>query len=234
MDSPDLALISVLERIKRACGRSGRDPGEVTIIGVTKGHPKEIRRKARALGLRHLGENRVQEAFDKYGDGEFLREENRPSLHLIGHLQSNKAKAAVRLFDSVDSLDRQELATALDRMAGDAGKRLRVLIQVNTSGEAQKSGIRPEQAIGVAKFVKELKNLDLRGFMTIGPLVGDERAIRASFAELRRIRECASAELSMPELAVLSMGMSDDFEWAIEEGATEIRLGTILWGPRQV
>jgi len=233
MYRPESPLTLVLERIKRACDRCGRDPGEIVLVGVTKGHPREIRRKARALGLRHLGENRVQEALDKYGDAEFLQDSARPCLHLIGHLQSNKAKAAAGLFDSIDSLDTLDVAKLLDHHAAASGKRLRVLIQVNTSGEVQKSGVEPARAVDLANLVRDLKNLDLRGFMTIGPWTDDERAIRDSFIELRRIRDRASSELSMPELTVLSMGMSDDFEWAIEEGATEIRLGTILWGPRQ-
>lgn len=234
MSIPQDALNSVLDRIKRARDRAGRQPAEITIVGVTKGHPQEIRRKARALGLKHLGENRVQEAFDKYGDDEFASEPNRPILHLIGHLQSNKAKKAIGLFDSIDTVDDLELAVTLNRLAIDSNKRPRVLIQVNTSGEQQKSGIAPEHAMQLVEIVKSLNNLDFKGFMTIGPLEGDETAIRKSFQQLREIRDTASKTFDMPELTVLSMGMSDDFEWAIEEGATEIRLGTILWGPREI
>lgn len=234
MSNPPDALNSVLDRIKRACDRAGRQPSEITIVGVTKGHPPEIRRKARALGLRHLGENRVQEAIDKYGNEDFKSDSNRPQLHLIGHLQSNKAKKAIGLFDSIDTVDNLELALTLNRLAADSQKRPRVLIQVNTSGEQQKSGIAPEHAIQLVETVKSLNNIDFRGFMTIGPLEGDEAAIRKSFRQLREIRDKASKTFDMPELTVLSMGMSDDFEWAIEEGTTEIRLGTILWGPREI
>jgi pyridoxal phosphate enzyme (YggS family) len=234
MSNPQDALKSVLDSIKRACDRAGRQPAEITIVGVTKGHPSEIRRKARALGLRHLGENRVQEAIDKYGDEDFKSDSNRPQLHLIGHLQSNKAKKAIELFDSIDTVDNLDLALTLNRLAADSQKRPRVLIQVNTSGEQQKSGIAPQHAFELAETVKSLHNLDFRGFMTVGPLEGDEARIRTSFQILRDIREIASQIFDTPELTVLSMGMSDDFEWAIEEGATEIRLGTILWGPREI
>ncbi len=192
MSNPQDALNSVIDRIKRACDRAGRQPAEITIVGVTKGHPSEIRRKARALGLRHLGENRVQEAVDKYGDEDFKSDSNRPQLHLIGHLQSNKAKKAIRLFDSIDTVDNLELALTLNRLAADSQKRPRVLIQVNTSGEYQKSGIAPQHALELAETVKSLNNLDFRGFMAVGPLEGDEAAIRTSFQKLRDIRDLAS------------------------------------------
>ncbi|MCB9366083.1 MAG: YggS family pyridoxal phosphate-dependent enzyme [Calditrichaeota bacterium] len=227
------SLSTILDRINEACVRAGRAADEVTIVGVTKGHAVEIVRKARALGLRHLGESRIQEATDKYGFSEFLNDPERPTLHLIGHLQSNKARKAVHLFDSIDSLDSVHLGETLDRLAAEQDKTLRVLIQVNTSGEAQKSGCETEQALELVEAVKSMSHLELRGLMTIGPLEGDEKATRRSFELLREIRERVAREANFPQLAELSMGMSGDFEWAIEEGATEIRLGTVLWGPRE-
>lgn len=224
----------VLDRIATACQRSGRNPSEVTIVGVTKGHSSEILSKARALKLTDLGENKVQEAIEKYSDVRVGAIDYSVRLHMIGHLQSNKAKRAVELFDSIDTIDQPDTAQIVDKLAGEAGKRLRVLIQVNTSGEPQKSGIEPDRAIELGSCLLNLKNIDFQGFMTIGPLDGDVRSIRKSFEDLRKIRDRVCQELKIQSLPVLSMGMSDDFEWAIEEGATEIRLGTILWGPREL
>ncbi len=232
MSAATKSLITLFDRIKEASLRVGRDPGEVIIVGVTKGHPAEIVSKARALGLEHLGENRVQEAIEKYGTTEFLCSPTRPTLHLIGHLQTNKVRKAVQLFDSIDTVDSITTAAHLNQSATEMSKRLRILIQVNTSGEAQKSGCTPDQAIPLALSIKQLSNLTLRGFMTIGPLEGNEQATRATFRRLRQIRDLALLEPELKEATELSMGMSGDFEWAIEEGATEIRLGTVLWGPR--
>ncbi|MBL0060958.1 MAG: YggS family pyridoxal phosphate-dependent enzyme [bacterium] len=223
-----------MDRIATACARSGRNPNEVTIVGVTKGHSKEILSKARALKLTDLGENKVQEAIEKYSDMRVGAIDYSVRLHMIGHLQSNKAKRAVELFDSIDTIDQPDTAQIVDKLANEAGKRLRVLMQVNTSGEPQKSGIEPDRAVELGSCLLNLKNLDFQGFMTIGPLEGDERAVRKSFEDLRKVRDRVSQELKIQTLPVLSMGMSDDFEWAIEEGATEIRLGTILWGPREL
>ncbi len=223
----------VLDRIESACSRSGRSPEEITIVGVTKGHPREVLSKARALGLREIGENRVQETLDKYGFREPGSADSEFRLHLLGHLQRNKVKRAVELFDSIDTVDDVLTAEAVDRQAGLAGKRVRVLIQVNTSREIQKSGVAPERAGELVSAIMGCENIDLQGFMTIGPLEGDDTAVRRSFRDLRMNRDRVCQELKIHELPVLSMGMSGDFEMAIEEGATEIRLGTILWGPRE-
>lgn len=202
-------------------------------MGVTKSHPPELLRKARALGLTDLGENKVQEAIEKYG---FLKEKlagYKVRLHMIGHLQSNKVKRAAEIFNCIDTIDHFRTAEAVDKAVAELGKRMRVLIQVNTSEEPQKSGIEPVRAVELADQVRSLKSLDLQGFMTMGPMRGDERAVRESFARLRIVRDQVCQELNLQNLPVLSMGMSGDFEWAIEEGATEVRLGTILWGPRE-
>lgn len=228
------AYLRVLDRITASCTRSGRNPDEITIIGVTKGHSQTILSKARALGLAELGESKVQEAYDKYGFKLKGAIDFPEKLHMIGHLQTNKVKKAVSLFDTIDTIDQLQTAVAVNKYSGELGKRPRVLIQVNTSGEAQKSGIASDLALELSAQVKSMKNVDFQGFMTIGQLEGSESAIRKSFARLLNIRDQVVQELKIQTLPVLSMGMSDDFEWAIEEGATEIRLGTILWGPREL
>lgn len=226
------AFSRVRDRIAAACARCGRSTDDVTIVGVTKGHPPEILCKVRALKLLELGENRVQEALEKYGHGELVTIANARRLHLIGHLQTNKVKKAVELFDCLDTVDSAELAAQVSRVSNEAGRRPRVLLQVNTSREPQKSGVPPEKAAELAGRLADLENIDFMGLMTIGPLEGNEVAVRRSFDLLRDLRDQLEQEFRSPCLPVLSMGMSDDFEWAIEAGATEIRLGTILWGAR--
>lgn len=179
-----------------------------------------------------LGENRVQEAIEKFGDGWLIREFPHGKLHLIGHLQSNKAKRAAALFDSIDSVDSSDLAEMLNLACFQIGRKLRVLIQVNTSGEAQKSGCQPDEAPLLCEKILKLQNLELSGLMTIGPLEGSEAKIRQSFAQLRELGEAIQTRLAPPRWGVLSMGMSDDYELALHEGATEIRLGSALFGPR--
>jgi pyridoxal phosphate enzyme (YggS family) len=190
--------------------------------------------KARALGLTDLGENKVQEAIEKHGFLKAELEEYAVRLHMIGHLQSNKVKRAAEIFNCIDTIDYFRTAEAVDKAVSELGKRMRLLIQVNTSYEPQKSGIEPARAVELADQVRSLKRVDLQGFMTMGPLRGDERAVRESFRRLRQLRDQVCQELNLQTLPVLSMGMSGDFEWAIEEGATEVRLGTVLWGPREI
>lgn len=226
-------LAEVTEKIVTICRTCGRNPADVRIIAVTKTHPPEFARKACAAGVLDLGENRVQEASEKYGDGWLSREFPHGKLHLIGHLQSNKAKRAAELFDSIDSVDSAELAEKLNSACSRLGKRPRVLLQVNTSGEFQKSGCQPGEALKIAEKLLTFKSLELSGVLTIGPLEGDEAAIRRSFAQLRELSEEIESRLAPPSWGVLSMGMSDDYEWALLEGATEIRLGSALFGPRE-
>jgi pyridoxal phosphate enzyme (YggS family) len=198
----------------------------VTLICVTKGIPVERLREALSLGVTDIGENRVQEARGKreaLGAGAAGTR-----WHLIGHLQRNKAKHAVELFDAVHSVDSEPLARELDRHAQAAGKRLEVFVQVNVSGESTKSGVAPGQVVALAETVVSLKGLHLKGLMTIAPLTDDTARIREAFQGLRRLRE----ELRAPAPLLLSMGMSQDFELAIEEGADLVRIGTALFGPR--
>ena len=224
----------VNESIHSACERVHRDPSSVDIIAVTKTLPLEVVRKACALGFLYVGENRIQESIEKYEDGWIRREFPNVGLHLIGHLQSNKVRKAVQIFDSIDAVDSVELAQLIDRLSGEAGKKLRVLLEVNTSGEPQKYGFEPDEVLEAVININKLDHIRLAGLMTIGPNVEDSDEIRKSFAQLRSLFESVGHQLKSDSWAVLSMGMSNDFEIAIEEGATEIRLGTILWGPRRL
>jgi len=220
-------LESVRERIARASARSGRDPGSVRLLAVTKGFPAETIREAMALGIRDFGENRVQEA-----EGKIPAVEPGPRWHLIGHLQRNKAKRAVRLFEWIHSLDSPEIAGEVSRRAADLKKRLACLVEVNTSGDETKFGVHPEGALSLLRGVTDLGAIEIRGLMTLGPLTGGAEGARRAFRDLASIRKDAARAGLLREDADLSMGMSDDFEIAIEEGATIVRLGVALFGGR--
>ncbi len=213
-------------RIQCACAKSGRGIEEVLLIGVTKTHPPESVEQALRLGILHLGENKVQEASAKKG---IVGEKG--VWHFIGHLQSNKVKNAVQIFDQIDSVDSLVLAQEISKRCEMIGKRMPVLMEVNVSGEGSKFGVKPEQAAVLAEQINGLPHLELRGFMTMAPLMEDPMKSRPYFAQLRDLRDRIQQEtgLHLPEL---SMGMSQDFEGAIEEGSTMIRLGTILFGTR--
>ena len=213
---PAERLRGVRERIRAAAERVGRDPETIRLIGASK--TVEAVRLAAFVdaGLGDLGENRVQEAEAK------VPEVRGATWHLIGHLQSNKARKAVDLFEWIHSVDSPRLADALDRIAAELGLRPRVLVEVNTSGEASKHGVAPHDARGLVDYVRALPHLSLEGLMTIGPLEGDPRT---AFQRLRTLRDES-------ELNELSMGMSGDFEVAIACGATHVRIGTAIFGPR--
>jgi pyridoxal phosphate enzyme (YggS family) len=220
-------LARIRERIAAAAARASRRPEDVTLVGVSKTFPAEAIRAAWEAGVRHFGENRVQEW-----------EAKQPALagldatwHLVGHLQSNKARRAARLFDSVDSVDSAALAEKLDRAAAEAGRRLRVLLEVRLAPEESKHGAEPGDAPALAEAVAALPQLELAGLMAIPPLLAAPEQVRPHFTRLRELRDHVAARLGRA-LPVLSMGMSHDFEVAIEEGATEVRLGTALFGPR--
>ena len=220
-------LESVRERIGRACARSRRAPHSIRLLAVTKGFPAGTIRDAMELGLGEFGENRVQEAEEKIASIS-----PRPRWHLVGHLQRNKAKRAVQLFDVIHSIDSLALAEEVSRRALEAGKKVACLVEVNTSGDAGKFGVPPEGARNLLEHASQLEGIDLRGFMTIGPLHGGATGARRAFQQLASIRAEARQAGLLPEDADLSMGMSDDFEIAIEEGATIVRLGTALFGAR--
>lgn len=234
-------LALVHERIAAAALRAGRRSEEVRLVGVTKTHPPDVVRAALAAGLHDVGENRVQEAEAKIMA--LAAERSRLTWHLIGHLQTNKAKKAAALFDMVHSVDSLRLAQALDRHAGEQGRRLPVLLQVNVSGEATKEGFDladwQEQPAIFEQFVVEvdrilaLPHLVVRGLMTIAPWGIDPEAARPTFRATRRLREQLARYLPAGEWVELSMGMTDDFEIAIEEGATIVRVGRAIFGERE-
>jgi pyridoxal phosphate enzyme (YggS family) len=227
-------VLSVKNRIRAACERVHREPSTVEIVAVTKTQSIELIRKACALNFAIIGENRIQESIDKYEDGWVRRDFPNVRLNLIGHLQSNKVRKAVQIFDSIDSVDSIDLAVNVDRISHEAGKKMRVLLEVNTSVEPQKYGFEPEDALEAAININKLDHIQCAGLMTVGPNVEEPDRIRQSFIQLRTLFDAIGQQLKSDSWSVLSMGMSNDFEIAIEEGATEVRLGTILWGPRRL
>ncbi|MBI4589894.1 MAG: YggS family pyridoxal phosphate-dependent enzyme [Candidatus Rokubacteria bacterium] len=213
-------LARVRERICRAAERAGRAPEEVLLVGVSKSVDVERIRSALAAGLPALGENRIQEAREKIGVI------GRPvPWHLVGHLQTNKARDAVLLFDLIHSVDRLELARELQRRASTAGRVVEVLVQVNLAGEATKGGFATGELKGALEALAGFSGLSVRGLMTIPPPVEEAELSRGWFRQLRELRDEAGLEH-------LSMGMSEDFEVAVEEGATIVRVGTAIFGPR--
>lgn len=209
----------------RALDRSGRSPGAARLLAVTKGISADLAMEAVGLGVTDLGESRIQEAEPKIGIVGVG-----PRWHLVGHLQTNKAKRAVALFDEIHSIDSERLAQEVARRAAELGRSPVVYVEVNTSGDAAKHGIPPEGAMELTELVASLPPLLLVGFMTIGPLTGGAEGARQAFRRLRGIRDDAAARGLLPADGGLSMGMSDDFEIAIEEGATIVRVGSALFG----
>lgn len=222
------AHADVLARIVAACARAGRGPEDVTLVAVSKTVPPDALRDAVAAGLDLLGENRVQEAVAKVPEVPGAR------WHLVGPLQSNKAHAALEVFDAIQSVDSVKLAQRLDRLVPETrpGRRYPVLLQVNVDQDPAKAGFAPDAVEAAMAELVELPHLDVRGLMTVGRLTSDLDETRRTFAGLRELAErCRSR---WPELgAELSMGMSDDFEVAIEEGATIVRVGRALFGERE-
>jgi len=221
-------VLRVRERIARAAERARRRPDEITIVAVLNTFSAEVVRAAYEAGLRNFGENRVQEFEAKRTK---LGELGDATWHFIGHLQGNKARRAVHLFDRIDSVDSLALARRLDQAAAEEGKRLPILIEVHLGGEATKSGVAEAELAALADDVSLLASLQLRGLMTIPPYSEDPELARPYFRKLRELRDNLSERFGWA-LPVLSMGMSHDFEVAIEEGATEIRPGTALFGER--
>jgi hypothetical protein len=221
-------LERVRERIARAAERAGRRAEEITLVAVSKTFPADAIRAAYDAGLRSFGENRVQEFEAKQPK---LADLTEATWHLIGHLQSNKVRRAAHLFHQVDSIDSLALAQKLDSAAAAESKRLPVLIEVHLGGEETKSGVAEGDLRTLAEGVEKLPHLELRGLMTIPPYCDDPEAARPYFRKLRDLRNEISQRLGRT-LPALSMGMSHDFEAAIEEGASEIRVGTALFGER--
>ncbi len=227
----------VLDRIAAAANRTGRDPASVTLVAVSKRHPAELALAAVRAGIAHLGENRVQEAAEKIpeldrllGDGGLRR----PTWHLVGHLQTNKAKLAALLFDRVDSVDSVRLAEALSqRIVASSPPRqpLPVLLEVYVGDDCERPGFRPHEVEESLATIAELPGLDAEGLMTVAPLGWSPENTRQAFREVREMRDRLVAVYPRVDLQQLSMGMSDDFELAVEEGSTIVRVGRAIFGP---
>jgi pyridoxal phosphate enzyme (YggS family) len=220
-------LAAIQQRIRAACDRCDREPNSVTLLAVTKTHPPEMIKEASDLGLRTFGENKVQEAKAKIplcpGN---LR------WHFIGHLQSNKCRDAVELFEVIESVDSLALAQEINKRAEAAAKTMPVLLEVNVAGEASKFGYPPERLLAELAEINKLPRLEIHGLMAVPPWTPVAENSRPHFQRLRELKSKAEAVLDAP-LPHLSMGMSGDFEVAIEEGATIVRVGTALFGERK-
>jgi pyridoxal phosphate enzyme (YggS family) len=225
-------ISSIQERIASAARRAGRNPGDVTLMAVSKTHPPDRIREAYQAGLRAFGENRLQEFAAKAGA---LQDLHAAEWHMIGHLQTNKATKTVDLFDAVDSVDSLKLAEKLDAAARKLGRKLDVLIEINVGGEAAKSGVAPDSPAldELLLAAPRLDALVFRGLMTVPPFTDDPEGARPYFRKLRELRDAIAAR-KLPSIAMdqLSMGMSHDFEVAIEEGSTCVRVGTAIFGER--
>ena len=222
-------LERVRERITRAAERAGRDPGRITIVAVTKTHGPEIVTAAIDAGIADVGENKVQE---------FLAKAPAVKLpcrwHLVGHLQTNKVAKVVGRFALIQSVDSPRLAEHLGEAGRKAGVTTDILLEVNTSGEEAKFGLPPEGTVSACGLIAKLPNLRIRGLMTVGPLVGDLSLVGAAFTRLRLLKEeIEAAHFEKVTMEHLSMGMTDDFEIAIAEGSTMVRLGRVLFGERE-
>lgn len=225
-----MSIIDNYNRIREDIGRiavsGGRTPDDIRIISVSKTFGSEIIQEAISAGIRIFGENKVQEAKKKIPllAGEF-------SFHMVGHLQTNKAHDAVRLFDLIHSIDRIDTAEKVNQEAGRIGKKQKILVQVNASGEASKSGIAPEASPGLIEGILKLEHIELLGLMTMAPFTDEEDPVRGAFRETKRLLDEINASLGI-DLRELSMGMSSDYRIAVEEGATLVRIGTAIFGSR--
>jgi len=224
-------LENVRERVVRACQRSGRRADEITVVGVTKKFPVEVVTAAREAGLRDFGENRAQELISKAQALPGAVQGGTIRWHMIGHLQRNKARDVVACADVFHALDSLRLADTLEQRAAEAGRVVPCFVQVNVSGEASKFGLDPGEAAEVVRRLAEYEHLRVVGLMTLASPIADPEDVRPQFRRLRTLFETCSSYAPMTSL---SMGMSGDFDVAIEEGATHVRLGTILFGRRPV
>jgi len=218
----------IIENVEKAKARSGRNSDKVQIMAVTKTKSIDIVKSAYAAGFRLFGENRIQEAGEKFSD--FYKD---AELHIIGQLQSNKVKKAVEISSCIQSVDRLKVAKMINKFCSEFSKTIEVYLEYNTSGEESKSGfINDADFFNTLDEIMLMDNIHIKGLMTIGPLSSDEAAIRKSFTYLRNLRD--KVTIKYPEAAIngLSMGMSGDYEIAVEEGATLIRVGTALFGNR--
>lgn len=218
----------IIEKIAGAARRAGRSPEDITLVAVSKTHPAEAIEAAVKFGVTDIGESRIQEAEPKLETlGNIAR------WHMIGHLQTNKVKKAVAAFDIIQSVDSLKLATEIDRRAGQIGKKIKCLIEINSAGEVAKSGISLNNAMDLIQNTKDLENIQLKGIMTIGPLTDDGQLTRDAFRKTRKLFE-QGRSLIGDQFDILSIGMSDDFEIAIEEGSNMVRIGTAIFGQRKI
>jgi len=223
------ANLSVVRgKVERRCLENNVDPKSIVIVGVTKTLSSQTASDGVSAGLDHLGENRVREAEDKIPDVS-----PKPIWHLIGHLQKNKARKAAEIFDIIESVDSVELADVLSKRAVELDKTLEVFIQVNSSGEESKSGFAPEDIISAAENINNKQCLKLTGLMTIGPWTTDEDMIKESFELTRNLFSELKTEIG-GSFCKLSMGMSGDYELALDYGANVLRIGTAIFGPRDL
>ena len=221
-------LLSIQDRINSAIYRSG-EARAVELVAVTKTHPFKIIEESFRCGIQSIGENRVQEATQKFKSFKDMPELTR---RFIGHLQTNKVNKCLSLCDTVDSIDSLRLAKKIDNQSKKLNKKTTTLLEINTSGEAQKQGFSPTNIEDMVSAIN-LKNIVVEGIMTIGPNTKNKKETREAFVTLRKTKETLNAELGMERLTHLSMGMSGDFEVGIEEGSTMVRLGTALFGSRE-
>ncbi len=223
------ALLDVRRRIADACDRVGRsDPGAVTLVAVTKGHPLAALEAARDAGLDVIGESRVQEAEEKFETAGHLGLE----WHMVGHLQRNKVKSALPMFELIHSVDSRRLAREIEKEAGKRGSEAPVLVQVNASGEKSKYGFDVAGAYDEVREISALENVSVLGLMTMAPYTDDEAVLRRTFRRTRELFDRCRDGIAGFEARHLSMGMTNDFEIAVEEGANMVRLGTALFGER--
>jgi pyridoxal phosphate enzyme (YggS family) len=219
-------LLVIQERISNACARANRDADSVLLLAVSKGMPPEMVSEAVNAGQVSFGENKVQEAKAK-----IPQSPSRARWHMIGHLQSNKCRDAIHFFEMIQSVDSLALAEELNKWADKLGKTMPILLEVNVAGEATKFGFKPEAVLEQLEAINALPRLELHGLMTIAPWTPEPEKVRPAFARLRNLKVECEQRLGAP-LPHLSMGMSGDFEVAIEEGATIVRIGTALFGAR--
>jgi len=224
------AILNIRKRIIGTCSKINQDPDSITIVAVTKGRTAGQIKEAITAGITDIGENRVQEALIKYNAMRTTPCAQRTKWHMVGHLQTNKVKEAVKLFDLIHSVDSIRLAKEIDKESAKINKIQEVLIEIKTSAEATKFGLKSDEALKVIKEIADLKNINIKGLMTIAPLVDNPEKTRPYFRILRELRDKINAlRVTSYELRVLSMGMTDDFEVAIEEGANMIRIGRAIF-----
>lgn len=237
-------LSRVREKINSACAHAGRNPQEVTIVAVSKGRPLDQIEAVIAEGINNIGESKVQEALPKYNalraprgvnpallasqTAGITRQKGGVKWHMVGRLQTNKAKEAVRIFDLIHSLDSQRLALEINRQAQKLGKVQDALFEIKTSTEETKAGFSPQEALEAISQISELKNINIKGLMTIAPAVDNPEKTRPYFRTLKELKDKIN-QLTAHKLTILSMGMTDDFQIAIEEGATMVRLGRAIF-----